>query len=174
MTKTLAALLAAAACVPPSSHASDGQINFNGQLISTTCSVGNGGSTLLQVNLPGLATTAVAPVGGRTRFSLNVFNCAGAGSVTAFFSGTSVDPTTGYLKNNVAAGAGNVQLELLNGNGAGINLLGGIGNQSVASAPIVYGAASAGFAVQYRQVDTNAPVTAGAISSFVTYTMVYQ
>ncbi|MBG9390664.1 fimbrial protein [Caenimonas aquaedulcis] len=178
MKKQLSALVAVAAIYAPlAAHASDGTINFTGKLVSTTCTVTNGGATALNVPLPPTATTSVNPTGGDTAFSLNITGCTGPTTATTYFEAGGNISASGRLINTAAAttpatGPANVELELLNGNGTTIALNAAYGSQNVTPAPITAGSAVANFIVRYYHTDAT-PVTAGDVLSSVTYSMVY-
>jgi len=174
--KKLSALVAIAAIYAPfAAQASDGTINFNGALTSTTCSVTNGGATALAVTLDTLANTAPNPTAGDKAFALNISGCSGAETTatTYFEAGANINTASGRLLNTAAGGPANIELQLLNGNSTPINLAGTSSTtQGVAPATITNGSATSNFIVRYYHTDTNA-VAAGSVASSVTYSMVY-
>ncbi|WP_330732926.1 fimbrial protein [Burkholderia territorii] len=106
--------------------AADGEISFNGKVLSTTCTIGAGGGATgnknMTVKLPSVSASALAnsgDVAGRTPFSIQLSGCTGDSTnvSTVFESGDTVDTVSGRL-NLVTAGADpvatNVQINLLN------------------------------------------------------------
>jgi len=177
--KKISALLAVAAIATPfMAKASDGTINFSGSLISTTCTVTNGGATALSVALQQLATTSLDPAtnaktSGDQPFSLNISGCnAGLTTATTYFEAdqTKVDQASGTLTNQ-DTGPANVAFELTNADKSHINLAST--TQGVAAAQIqAGGTATANFYARYYRIDNNLPV-AGPIKASITYSMVY-
>lgn len=120
-----AAILALVAAAAPA-MAADGEISFNGKVLSTTCTIGAGGGATgnknMTVKLPSVSASALAnsgDVAGRTPFSIQLSGCTGDSTnvSTVFESGDTVDTVSGRL-NLVTAGADpvatNVQINLLN------------------------------------------------------------
>lgn len=107
--------------------ASTGTITFNGLVTATTCDVsvdGQGADAV--VGLPTVSTDQLVNAGdvtGRKNFNIVATNCTlstATGDIvsqvsTFFQAGATVDPTTGRLKQQDAAGATNVELQLLDG-----------------------------------------------------------
>ncbi|UVE69752.1 type 1 fimbrial protein [Burkholderia pyrrocinia] len=107
--------------------AADGEIQFSGKVLSTTCSIGAGGGATgnknMTVKLPSVSQSALEAEGnvaGRTPFSIVLSGCTGESTKvsTVFESGDNVDSASGRL-NLVSAGvedavAQNVQIGLLN------------------------------------------------------------
>ncbi|MGL4726423.1 MAG: fimbrial protein [Scandinavium sp.] len=172
----LAALTAATAM--NAQAASTGTITFNGELTATTCDAnvdGQGADALIV--LPTIGTNQLTTAGdtaGRTGFNINLSNCAGTlQTASAFFqSGSSVDLTTGHLK-NVSGDATNVSLQLReeSGSEAVINA----GNTEQVSAATYYdissGSADMPYAVEYY---ADGATTAGTVVSNVVYSIQYQ
>ncbi|MGU7884104.1 fimbrial protein [Burkholderia sp. AW50-3] len=120
-----AAMLAFVAATAPA-MAADGEISFNGKVLSTTCTIGAGGGATgnknLTVKLPGVSASSLAnsgDVAGRTPFSIQLSGCTGDSTKvsTVFEAGDTVDTASGRL-NLVKSGtdpvATNVQINLLN------------------------------------------------------------
>lgn len=178
----LAAASAAAALVLLSNtaQASDGTINFTGALVSNTCVI-NGGTSTQTVTLPTLSATALSvasPTAGPTPFAIAVTNCpTGLASFTTYFEGVAnanVDQTTGRLKNTAASGAATgVQLRLSNaGGGTVIDLSKPAGSQGSAAAALTGTttlSGTANYVVEYYGTSA----TAGAVTSSITYSVVY-
>lgn len=185
MKKTLfAAALAATvglASVAQPSHAADGTITFQGEVVDVTCEVtGGGGATGkgdLTVTLPKVAVSALAAAGntaGETPFSLNLSGAGCTDGKTAEMfvetaSSAFVDPATGNLRNGAASGAGQVQVELINpDNNSQINLATNA-NQPTATIDSS-NTATLNYVARYRATGT---ATAGAVNSDLTYSMIY-
>ncbi|WP_226118695.1 fimbrial protein [Burkholderia sp. AU33545] len=163
-------------------YASDGTITINGSVVASTCTI-NGGQGDVTVNLPTVATTALASPGtvaGRTPFTLALTNCTtGNGSPTkvgvAFEAGANVDLTTGRLKLNAgseaAPAASNVQINVLNDQQQPIKVgfQGDQGSQMVAIGND--GSATLNYFAEYYATGA---VTAGAANSKVQYSLTYQ
>jgi major type 1 subunit fimbrin (pilin) len=157
-------------------HASDGTINFTGQLQSSTCSVSSASQTL-SVTLPTLATSALAAgvgtVAGSTPFSIAITGCTSGSTATTYFeTNANVDQSSGRLNLATGSTATGVQLQLTNSNNSVINLAKPSGSQNVVAAAITGGNATETFAVAYYA--TSATVGAGSANSNITYSMVYQ
>ncbi len=173
-TVTVAAALALA--FSSAAHAADGTITFTGNISAQTCTInGNGtGATDFTVTLPTVATSALPADGatsGRTPFSIAVSGCTTqSGTVATWFEpGTNVDALTHRLKNTAAGGATNVQVGLLQGDGT-TAVSPGVASQT-ANIDTTTGDAKLDYFAQY--VATGGAATSGAVSSSVTYSMVY-
>lgn len=177
-TRVLAVLIAATAA--PFAMAFDGTINFNGELKAQTCVINVNGSvspTAATVVLPTVSTSALATAGqvtGQTGFNIQLSKCSGtAKTAAAFFeSGSSVDPTSGNLKNTTGS-ATLVQLQLVDSaNGKAIKA-GDSAQVASTSRTSIDGSGNANlpYAVQYY---ANGATTAGTVVSSVTYSINYQ
>ncbi len=183
-TNPVTAPLIAGACIGvPCAHASDGTINFKGQITDTTCTITTGNAGSFTVTLPNVSKTNLAAAGskaGTTGFSIALSNCNPAsGNVHAFFeAGANVDPATGRLVNTDNAGNGgaaNVQIGLLNpSNNSDISIgaSDGTAQNSLAQPIKSDGTALLPYAAQY--VATGGAAAAGSVSSSVTYILSYQ
>ena len=176
MKKTvLASLLAVASLAPLAAFASDGTITFNGSVTAQTCTINGGVPSFTRV-LPQVTATnlnAAARTAGATNFSIALTACTPAtGGARVFFeAGAGVDAVSGRLLNTGTAA--NVQLQLLNSTG-GVIVAGaptGTTQNNGAFTPIVGGAATLQYAVQYY---ATGPATAGTVASSVTYSIEYQ
>lgn len=188
MNKTLlfAALIAGfgiTALAPQIAHAADGTITFSGKVLSSTCSVGTvtGGSVTsgnVAVTLPDVQSTAFTAQGshaGLTPFSLNLTGCPttpSGVSVGATFSGASIDPSTGAIKNTSGASFSNAEVQMTDSSGTAINL-----NSQPAFGPVTAsispsGTASLSYQAQYFQPTATA-ITAGTVTAAVSYTLTY-
>lgn len=164
--------------------ASNGTINFTGSVVSQTCNATIGSATSGQaatITLPSVQTSALATTAsttGQTSFNISVTGCAasnptGAGTVKAFFErGAAVD-SNGRLLNQSGSGAANVALQLLDGsnNNSVINI--GDASQNTTSSYVAIASSNATlpYAVRYYATGT---ATAGAVTSNVTYSLIYQ
>ncbi|MBF6647648.1 type 1 fimbrial protein [Methylobacter sp. BlB1] len=181
--------LVSALTLPGLAQASDGTITFSGTLVSSTCTVvlNGGASGTGTVTLPTVATTALANTGdtaGATHFTLDISACTAVtgltnNTVNAFFeSGAGVDPATGNLINLTSGGAGNVVVQLFPENNLATQIKPGLTDQAKApdiNLPLSGGGGGTGsgilnYVAQYYALDAT---TAGAYSSNVTYSLVY-
>ncbi|CAB3754427.1 fimbrial protein [Burkholderia sp. MSh2] len=171
-------LLVAAATVSSIASAADGTITFNGSVTAQTCTInGNGsGSNNFSVTLLPVSTSALATAGqyaGRQGFSIALTACTPAsGNVHTYFEpGPTVDSATGNLI-VATGGATNVEIGLLNSDYSRIQLGAPDASQNSKSAAIsAAGAATLNYYAQY--VATGA-ATAGAATSSVMYSLIYQ
>lgn len=178
MKKTiLASLLAAASLAPLAAFASDGTIQFNGEVTATTCTVNiNGGGANPKITLPKVSSAtlnAANKVAGATNFNVSLTACTPAtGGARVFFeAGTGVDAVSGRLINGTGT-ATNVQVQLLNSAGGVIVAGAPSGSQNTgAMVPITGGAATLSYAAQYF---ATAAATVGTVVSNVTYSIEYQ
>ncbi|WP_081082250.1 fimbrial protein [Burkholderia diffusa] len=178
-----AAVLALAAVAAPA-MAADGEIAFNGKVLSTTCTIGAGGGATgnknLTVKLPNVSANSLANVGdvaGRTPFSIQLSGCTGDSTKvsTVFESGSTVDSASGRL-NLVSAGEGdtvasNVQISLLNDAQDPIKagLAGSQQNSQVVE--LKDGGATLNYFAEYY---ATGKATAGSANSRVQYSLDYQ
>jgi len=179
-TLAIAALFSAAGAQFAS--ASDGTINFNGELTDQTCTIAVNGTVspaIATVTLPAVSVaslTVAGQVSGATSFNIELSNCSRVGGTAAAFfeAGGSVDQFTGNLNNTAGVGgATNVQLQLLDSQtGSQIQA----GNSSQISATTRNFISGGGptimpYAVQYYALGAT---TAGPVTSSVTYSINYQ
>ncbi|WP_226470683.1 fimbrial protein [Luteimonas panaciterrae] len=171
--------IAALAIAPLTSNAADGTIYFTGSVVSPGCVVtARATPAEIRVTLPPVATGTLAEAGrtaGRTPFYINLAGCdAGADQVRTYFE---PGPTVNLSTNNLTLEpgpetAGNVELQLLNGDYSRIRL----GNPSELqnSQPITItddGEASLRY---YAEYVATGKATAGSANSSVMFTMVYR
>jgi major type 1 subunit fimbrin (pilin) len=188
--KTAAAAgVAVAIILPMSSLASDGTITFTGAVTASSCTINvNGsGSTTATVALPTVDTAALTDVAPRTTAGGTFFNillsgCAavddyGAGAPTNvqiyFEAGPNVDENTGGLINLAASGS-NVEVKLYNaseGTVVGTQITPG---KATVQPPVqtIAGAGRQWFYAGYA-TQRNGAATAGAVSTSVTYSLIY-
>lgn len=199
MKKTiLSAVLAAAfgfvALVPQHAVAEDGTITFNGSITDTTCIVTGGGAATgignITVTLPTVSTSALGADGktaGDTNFALILSggtNCTNGKTAALWIETTktpALDTTTGALKNQASGGAKYVQVRMVNPANnlpinLGINARVALNNTVIAAnnqpaATIASNTATLNYVAQYLAKDQ--AVTAGAVSTYLTYSMQY-
>ncbi|MCF6692621.1 type 1 fimbrial protein [Klebsiella michiganensis] len=163
-------------------NAASGKITFNGALVDNTCKVvvdnqtNNATVTLPTISVNQL-TGAAGKVAGRTGFNIALSDCTGTTlkGAQAYFeeNSTTVDLTTGRLKNTSTSGANNTSLQLLDASNSDevIN----VGNSEQLSkttyVDIASGTATLPYAVQYY-AETAAP-TQGLVNSYVFYSIAY-
>jgi major type 1 subunit fimbrin (pilin) len=185
-----AAGVAAVMSLPMTSLASDGTITFTGAVTGSSCTINvNGsGSTTTTVALPTVDTAALTDVAPRTTAGGTFFNIAlsacaavddyGAGAAPTnvqiyFEAGPNVDENTGGLI-NVAASGSNVEVKLYNaseGTVVGTQITPG---KATVQAPVqtIAGAGTQWFYAGYS-TQRNGAATAGAVSTSVTYSLIY-
>jgi major type 1 subunit fimbrin (pilin) len=151
----------------------DGTVTVNGEVLPQTCTV-NGGVPSFGVTLPTLSTSALNGVGrtaGATRFSIAMTDCVGpATTVNAYFESGPTINAAGRLINQAPGGA-SVDGQLQNADGSVVNLAGSQGSQNTTPALIVGQSATQNYLIAYF---SNAAIaTAGAFSTSVIYTLVY-
>lgn len=174
-----ATVLISALALPDVVLASDGTVTFNGALVASTCTVTlNGVAASGTVTLPTVATSLLAVAGdtaGATQFTLNIAGCgaiAGLTTVNAFFeSGAGVDPTTGNLINLTGGGAANVVVQLFPANNLATQIKPGLSAQVKATDILLADVTGTlNYVAQYYALGVS---TAGAYSSNVTYSLIY-
>lgn len=148
-----------------------GQINFQGELRSSTCAVSNENGNP-QVQLPVIDTSELrreGSVAGPILFRLEVENCPpGLSEISVHFEGQNISPE-GRL--NVAeGGAENVQLQLLNNQQQPMDLAAAKGSQNVQRIDVQDGRANLAFFVRYYSTGNATP---GPVSSNVQYSLDY-
>jgi major type 1 subunit fimbrin (pilin) len=189
----LAAGIVTTMALPLTGQASDGTITFTGAVTASTCTLSvNGGvnAGTATVALPTVDTAALTNVGVKTTaagtfFSVDVSACnavadigtgpAAPTSVAIYFeAGPNVDQATGGLINTVTGS--NVEVNLYNASGATV-----VGSQIMpgtnTSQPAAMTLASGGtrwFYAGYSTTGHGAAATAGAVSTSITYSLVYQ
>jgi len=153
--------------------ASDGTINFTGNIESQTCTVSlNGGASTGTVTLPNVATSMLANAGetaGATRFTIDLSNCTTkTGNVYAYFEQGANVNGNGRLSNTGTAT--NVDLQLTDSAGTVLNAGSTEQSTSPTTAVLTDGAATLTYAAQYY---ATAAATAGTVLSSVTYSISY-
>lgn len=178
-TKLISALLlVGAATASQVASAADGTITFTGSITAQTCTINGNGSNSSNFNVPllNVGTSALAAAGqtaSTTPFTIALTSCTPAsGNVHAYFEpGPTVNTATGNLFLN-AGGATNVEIRLLNGDYSVIKLGAADASQNSQSVAIsATGAATLKYNAQYYATGA---ATAGAATSSVMYSLVYQ
>ncbi|HEY6456980.1 MAG TPA: hypothetical protein VIY90_17030 [Steroidobacteraceae bacterium] len=194
-----AAGIATALALPLSSQASDGTIIFTGAVTANTCTVSvNASGANATVALPTVSTVALdntlakttaagtffkMAVSACTATPLNDYGAAHAPTTVEIYfeAGPNVDEVTGGLVNTVTGS--NVEVNLYNASAAAIvgsQILPGVqgspGHQPLAQLMATPG--TQWFYAGYSTAGTNglagAAATAGAVSTSVTYSLIYQ
>ncbi|RAO76879.1 fimbrial protein [Dyella jiangningensis] len=193
ISTAMAAVLGFAALSPMVASATDGTITFNGQVTDTTCVVTGGGMATgtgnITVTLPTVSTSALPKDGvtaGDTPFSLILSgaNCTDGKTAALWVETTAtpaLDTATNALRNQAAGGAGNVEVQMLNpANNQQIKL--GVNDYVVngqtvlaannqPAATISGNTATLNYIAQYLAV--GGASTAGAVTTYLTYSMQY-
>jgi major type 1 subunit fimbrin (pilin) len=194
----VAAGVTTAMALPLATQASDGTITFAGAVTASTCTISVNGAAnagTATVTLPTVDTAALTAAGASTStaagtfFSLGISACTAASDLGApapggaapthisfyFEAGPSVDQATGGLINTTGAGFSNVEVKLYNASGSTVK-----GAQIMPGTPtgqpiqMSVGANTQWFYAGYSTSGTGSPgATAGAVSTEVTYSLVY-
>ncbi|CAB3761031.1 fimbrial protein [Paraburkholderia solisilvae] len=165
-------------------HAADGTITIQGSVSDTTCSINGATSgtpadisvTLPTVQAGSLASAgAVAGTSNAGDIQMVLSGCSGAATkaTARFENGSTVDQSSGYLKNMSGTNAAqNVEVRLLNVNMQPINILTGQNNDIDSNGTAITG----GSAVlkYFAQYYATGKAQAGSVSTSVQYTMQYQ
>ncbi|UTO18231.1 type 1 fimbrial protein [Acinetobacter sp. Z1] len=159
-------------------QAADGTITINGLVTDKTCDISNPTGKDIIVTLPTVSKQTLANAGdvaGRTPFQINLKNCSEGKVATYFEPGATVDFNTGRLLNQNAAGAKNVNVQLLGSNNlfipvraAGSN---GAQENSQWADVTATGTADLNYYAEYYATGAS---TAGQVNTSVQYTIIYQ
>ena len=190
----LAAGIVTTMALPLTGQASDGTITFTGAVTASTCTLSiNGGTNagtatvaLPTVDRAALTGTGAGTTAAGTFFSVGVTGCSGVADIGSgtpaapttvaiyFEAGPNVDEATGGLINAVSGS--NVEVNLYNASGSTI-----VGTQIQPGTPTHQPApltiASGGtqwFYAGYSTAGAGIAATAGAVSTSITYSLVYQ
>ena len=160
--------------VAMSAHAADGQIDFNGFVNGTTCTINGGTDQNFSVTLPPVSAATLQAAGtraGQTPVPLDLTNCTPAtGTAHVYLEpGPTINVATGRLI--VDDSARNVEIGLLNKNFVDIVAGAADGSQNTDVVDISSGSADLSFYAEYVSLGN---ATAGAADSRVQYTIVYQ
>lgn len=159
----------------PAAMAADGQIDFKGEIIGTTCNI-NGGSPDFDVLMPTVSLKALAQPGvsaGRTPFTISLTDCIpSTGDVMTYFEpGPTVNPLTGRLLPDLGADqAEQLEVGLLNDSHQPMDVSKGVGQQNSQTVPLVGGAADLNYFAEY--VATGA-VLPGKVNTRILYSIAY-
>lgn len=172
---SLAILLIAAA---PLASASDGTITFTGKVTDKTCTIATTGGNDVAVNLPTVSKSSLAAAGavsGRTPFAISLTKCSAGNVATYFEPGATVDFNSGRLTNQATAGAANnVQLQVLGSNAQFLPIkVAGLNQPQTNSQWVTVAADGAANLNYYVEYYATGAATAGAVSSNVKYTIIY-
>ncbi|MGL4886843.1 MAG: fimbrial protein [Aeromonas veronii] len=164
-------------------NAADGTITFNGEILSSTCTVsgvGGVGGGDLSVALPKIDATSLSSTGqtaGSTMFGIKVgapgqTGCTnGAIASVNFEPGATVDTATGNLKNTAGTSpAQNVQVSISNTDGSKINI-GQANLNNKTTATVTNNEAVLNYYAAYNSVGGAA--SAGKVQSSVMYSVSY-
>lgn len=178
--RVLLSVMVSSVLVSGSVMASDtGTISFSGLITDTTCDVDiSGAGAGATVTLPTVSAdslNAATKTNGKTRFTLSLSGCSSSlTTAKAFFeAGSTVNNATGRLMNTDSAGASNVSLQLRDGQN---NSVIAIGDPSQIDSSTGYVNISSGSAVlpYFVEYYAEGTATAGAVTSQVTYNLVYK
>ncbi|ATZ67136.1 MULTISPECIES: fimbrial protein [Acinetobacter] len=159
-------------------QAADGTITINGLVTDKTCNIVTPAGKDFTVTLPTVSRQTLANAGdvaGRTPFQINLEDCSAGKVATYFEPGATVDFNTGRLINQAAAGAQNVDVQLLGDNNQVIPVLaaGATGAQANSQWVDVVEGGSADLNYYAEYYATGAS-TAGEVTTSVQYTIIYQ
>lgn len=153
---------------------SSGDIVVSGEVLAPSCGVETPST---RVVLPGVELAllqANGAVAGGTDFSVKLTGCVNVQGVRLFFDRSSPNVSAGgRLRNTTAAGATQVELELLNGQGGVIDLSAATvdgQNTGTVVAPVL-GLAEVAFSVRYHATGSATP---GVVTSAIPYLIDYQ
>lgn len=148
---------------------SQGQLTVQGTLTAAGCRVEDKLVALPRVNTGALS--ARGAVAGKTPFTLNITGCDGTYGVRIYFDReqASIDRLTGRLNNTSPAGAGNVQLEVLNADDGAVDLAAASGAQNTGGYKVGENLSFA-FSVQYHATGA---ASAGRVGSTLVYLLEY-
>jgi len=159
-------------------NAADGTITINGLVTDKTCEIITPQGKDFTVTLPTVSKQTLAKAGdvaGRTPFTINLGDCSEGKVATYFEPGATVDFATGRLNNQDAAGAKNVQVQLLGSNNQFIPVLAAGANGAQTNSQWVDvtdgGSADLNYYAEYYATDAS---SAGKVSTSVQYTIIYQ
>ncbi|RZF54445.1 type 1 fimbrial protein [Acinetobacter halotolerans] len=176
--KKLALIAALSVVGIANAQAADGTITINGLVTDKTCNIVTPAGKDFIVTLPTVSRQTLANAGdvaGRTPFQINLEDCSEGKVATYFEPGATVDFNTGRLINQAAAGAQNVDVQLLGNNNQVIPVLaaGATGAQTNSQWVDVVEGGSADLNYYAEYYATGAS-TAGEVTTSVQYTIIYQ
>jgi major type 1 subunit fimbrin (pilin) len=190
----LAAGIVTTMALPLTGQASDGTITFTGAVTASTCTLsvngsgtGNATVTLPTVDTSALSNTGIGTTAAGTFFSVALGTCTGLADIGSpvpaapthvaiyFEAGPNVDEATGGLINTVTVAGSNVEVNLYNASGStkvGTQIQPGTSTHLPAPLPIA-GGVTQWFYAGYSTAGAAAAATAGAVSTSITYSLVY-
>jgi major type 1 subunit fimbrin (pilin) len=173
---TSLALAGCFALTATAAHATDGSINFIGQLVDTTCTVSvNGGTengTVTLPTLPASALTTNGETGGDTNFTIRLTACSKDGvSIISDFGPAPQINSAGRLTNMLGAGGAlNVELEVLDAVTDLPIKLGDPSQLNATPAIVTGGIGTLPYTVRYYATAQTEP---GPVQSMVTFLLAY-
>ncbi|QFZ85602.1 type 1 fimbrial protein [Variovorax paradoxus] len=179
MKKNLLSIAAAASlgllALAPAAHAADGQIDFTGSVVSSSCVI-NGGAPTFTVSLPPVSTKTLLNAGevaGRVPVPITLTGCTPDTKVRAHFESGLTTNGAGRLTADAGAGnAANVELQLLNDGFLPVKAGAAEGTQNTNLVDVpASGNADLKYYVEYY---SNGAATAGAVKSRVMYSITYE
>ncbi|MDD1014616.1 fimbrial protein [Pseudomonas rubra] len=177
ITSKLGAVLALSllAGITTTAQASDGRIEFTGNVFAQTCTI-NGGSGANNFTVPmrpartdDLGSAGNTYLGSAFQIRLTGCNPPAGRIDIEFLTGSSVDPASGRLKAD-AGGAANVQVQLRNANNGAIHIGRPQGEQNTIPVQLANGAATFNYSAHYYATGT---ASAGPIATRVEYLIRY-
>lgn len=166
--------------ISSTAYATDGTITINGLVTDKTCNIVTPQGKNFTVTLPTVSKQSLAKAGdvaGRTPFTINLTQCSQGKVATYFEPGTTVDSITGRLNNQNAAGAQNVQVQLLGSNNAFLPVLAAgttTGAQTNSQWVNVLSGGGSADLNYYAEYYASGSSTAGTVTTSVQYTIIYQ
>lgn len=179
MKKNLLSLAAAASfgllALAPAAHAADGQIEFTGSVVASSCTI-NGGAPNFTINLPPVSTQTLANAGevaGRVPVPITLTNCTADSKVRVHFESGTTTNGAGRLTADAGVGsAANVELQLLNDGFQPVKAGAALGTQNTNLVDVpASGNADLQYYVEYY---SNGAAGAGAVKSRVMYSISYE
>ncbi|MCY1236718.1 Major fimbrial subunit SMF-1 [compost metagenome] len=157
----------------PAVHAADGQIDFSGSVVSSSCTV-NGGAPSFTVTLPPVSSKSLSALGktaGRVPVPITLTGCTPGSKVRAHFEQGPTVKSKGRLAVD-AGGAANVDLQLLNESFGPLLAGAAEGGQNTRFVPVSgTGGAELMYYVEYFATHAATP---GAVKSRVMYSISYE
>lgn len=157
----------------PAAHAADGQIDFTGSVVASSCIV-NGGAPNFTITLPAVSTKSLGEAGktaGRVPVPITLTGCTAGSKVRAHFDAGLTTKSMGRLVVD-GGGATNVDLQLLNDSFTPVIAGAAPGAQNTSFVPVSgTGAADLQYYVEYFSTGA---ATAGAVKSRVMYSISYE
>lgn len=155
--------------------ASDGTINFTGNITAQTCTIASSiGGKDFTVALPTVSASTLAAAGqtaGDTAFTILLTNCTpDTGAVRTHFEAGATVNSNGRLIQQTGT-ATQVDIQLLNGDGSVIKAGDPVATQNSKSTNINAGSASLPYIARYF---ATGQATAGTVSTMVNYSIAYQ